>query len=78
MRYLLDHTAFFDANAWYLLPVLFMLGTLVFCIVRVQKMKSDLEAEKTELAAELADSVLREQESEQDVPEKMASDNTNL
>ena len=62
MGYIFDHTVFYDGNIWYWLPVIFMVATLIFCVVRVQKMKSVLETAKEDLASKLAEHALTEPE----------------
>ena len=62
MEYILDHTVFYEANPLYLIPVVFMLATLFFCIFKVQKMKKELKTLETELSGELAKTAVEEPE----------------
>lgn len=60
MGYLLDHTVLFDPNPLYLIPVVFMLAALFFCIFRVKKMKKELKNLETELSGKLAGKAIDE------------------
>lgn len=62
MGYIYNHTVFYDGNIWYWLPVIFMVVTLIFCIVRVQKMKNVLKSAKEELVSGLAEQAHTEPE----------------
>lgn len=62
MGYLFDHTAFYDPNPLYLIPVIFMFATMIFCIIRVQKMKKELKNLETELSGKLAETAIEEPE----------------
>ena len=62
MGYLFDHTVFFEANPLYLIPVVFLLATLFFCIFKVQKMKKELKTLETELSGNLAETAIEEPE----------------
>lgn len=59
MRYILDHTGFFDANPLMnIIPLAVMIFTLVYCITRIAKMKKQLREVKAEVSGELAQQAL--------------------
>lgn len=62
MGYLYDHTVFFDANPLYLIPVVFMFATLIFCFFKVRKMKRELKTLEKDLSDRLAKTAVEDSE----------------
>ena len=60
MRYLLDHTVFFEANPWYIIPFIIMVATLVYCFTRIRKMKKEAMELRAKLSSDIADNAFNE------------------
>ena len=60
MGYLFDHTSLFEPKPVYIIPLLIMLATFVFCIVRVRKLKKEAMELRAKLSSEIADDAFNE------------------
>ena len=74
MRYLLDHTVFFEANPWYIIPFIIMVATLVYCFTKMRKMKKEAMELRAKLSSDIADVAFNEPMMEHTIEDEAPAD----